>query len=137
MSAREPLGPALRGSAFALLRVSRRAVVTAAAAATMMALVVFPLAALPVALAVPVAVAVPADHHHRRRRDDDRRGRADVDVDVDGVGEAGQRKTEAGEGERDQRAFHVVFRDVVVERPARRDGREGGSFHRGDATPTK
>lgn len=123
------------GSALTLLRMPRRAVIAAMA---VMTLVIFPLAAFPVAAAVVVAIAMPAnDHcgrrsnHDGRRRDDDRCGRADVDVDVDGVGEAGQRKAEAGEGKGDQRALHVLFRGVVIK--GRRDAMEArGPFHRGE-----
>ncbi|ODN62792.1 hypothetical protein BA763_25345 [Burkholderia cenocepacia] len=44
------------------------------AATTAIALVILPLAALPVAAAVPVAVAMPADDDRRRRGDHDGRG---------------------------------------------------------------
>lgn len=134
-----PNGPAVIGSALTLLRVPRRAVIAAMA---VMTLVIFPLAAFPVAAAVVVTIAMPAnDHrgrrsnHDGRRRDDDRCGRADVDVDVDGVGEAGQRKAEAGEGKGDQRALPVLFRDVDIK--GRRDAMKargtvppGGTPHR-------
>ncbi|CAG9193042.1 exported hypothetical protein [Burkholderia gladioli] len=75
--------------------VSRRAV------RAVMAMMLHPLPALPVAMAVPVTVTMPA-HHHRRA--------ADLDVDDLCVGGAArQGDTEGGQQRGDQGAFHGLL----------------------------
>ncbi len=98
----------LRGSAFALLCVSGRAVTVLM---SVMMVVFLPFVAIPIAVAVPIAVAMPSRRHDddRGRRDHDR-WRTDVNADAN---IRRMRKSRSGDAHTHQRCanektFHLI-----------------------------